>query len=490
MSKTRHVLRFQGCGGTLTIEADGTTYEITFENGKTSSRQDSQAFERSEAGSPEVAGNQQPDFYREISQEMYQKLGNLVKSLSASLQSRGLDDRSNLELPVASPESQEAREDPEPEVKMTEEAPISITDIIKTVQEDCGTACKQMEAVQGLLGAAQPPAPEDWERLVASIAEAQSQLARMLDEKRALLAELEGKSTPGADIDDTADPAGRFSLKSLFQALYEFCTNEDHKKKIKIMWERHEELFDTDALQQGLRKGADALTADDGLYPFSISFLLSQLEDSCTVPNVKNFITVVSAEAETVFVEPAIPLEKLPTTVGEAHRGELTPSSSEEVSLVSMLRGDVEFMEALVTQWARSGDQDGARAEARSGDTAPLHERLEQAKGAVEKIEESLNVIAGALSSEDHSGERFLQMAQILEGVQLELIGIIFTYNTLTKHLGEQPQVSPTQQKQRVQEEIDRMLSDVRLPEEAAAAGGGERPDQDKVNELLEVLGF
>jgi len=490
MSKTRHVLRFQGCGGTLTIEADGTTYEITFENGKTSSRQDSQAFERPEAGSPEVAGNQQPDFYRDISQEMYQKLGNLVKSLSASLQSLGLDDRSNLELPVASTESQGVREDSEPEVKMTEEAPISITDIIKTVQEDCGTAREQMEAAQGLLGAAQPPAPEDWERLVASIAEAQSQLARMLDEKRALLAELEGTSAPGSDLDHTADPIGQFSLKGLFQALYEFCTNEDYKKKIKIMWERHEELFDTDSLQKGLRKGADALTADDGFYPFSISFLLSQLEDACTVPNVKNFVTVVSADAETVFIESAIPLEMLPTTEGVAHYAGVAPSSSEGVSLVSVLRGDVESMEALVTQWERPGDRDEARAEARSRDTAPVHESLEQAKGAVEKIENSLNGIVGALSSEDLSGQPLPKIAEILEGVQLDLLGIILTYNTMTTNLEEQPEVSPTRQTQVVQDEVERMLSDLRLPEEAAAAGGGERPDQGKVNELLKGLGF
>lgn len=490
MSKTRHVLRFQGRGGTLIIEADGTTYEISFDNGTPSSRQDSEAFARSEAGSPAVGENRQADFAREISEAMCGELGKLVQTVSASLRSLGLDAPSHLQPSVASTEGQGARDDLEPEVKMTEAATFSITDLIKTIQEDCGTARMQMEAVRDLLGASHPAAPEDRERPVASLAEAQSQLARMLDEKRALLAELEGRSAPGADIDHTGDRAGQFSLKALFQALYEFCTNDDYKKKIKIMWERYEELFDTDALQEGLRKGADALTADDGLYPFSISFLLSQLEDSCAAPNVKSFITAVSAEAETVFVEPAIPLEKLPATEGAAHPGEGVPSPPEEVSLVSILRGDVEFMEALISQWERFGDRDGASAETQSGDSASVHECIEQAKGVVAKIEDSLTVLAGALSSEDLSGERLLKTAQILEGLQLDLLRIILTHNAMTKHLEDQPQVSPTKQKQLVQDEVDHMLSDLRLPEEAASAGDGERLDQDKVSELLGSLGF
>jgi len=490
VSKTRHVLRFQGCGGTLTIEADGTTYEITFENGETSSRQDSQAFEPSEAGSLEAAEKQQPDFYREIAQEMYQKLGDLVQTLTGSLQSFGQGDRNNLELPLASTESQGAQEDSEPEVKMPEESTLSITDLIKAIQEDCGTARKQIEAVQDLLNSTHPPAHEDWERLIASMAEVKSQLASMLDKKRTLLAELERRSALGSDIDHTADAAGQFSLKGMLQALYEFCTNEDYKKKIKIMWDRHEELFDTNKLQEGLRKGADALTADDGFYPFPISFLLSQLEDTCTVPNVKNFVTVVSANAEAVFIEPAIPLEMLSITEGTANRDGDAPSSSEDVSLTSVLREEVESMEALVTQWERPGDRDEERAEARSGDTASLHESLDEAKGAVGKIENSLTGILAALSSEDRRGQRLLQMAQVLEGVQLDLLRLVLTYNKMTTTPGDQPQVSPMEQKQLVQDEVDLMLSDLRLPQAAASAGSEERPEQDKVKELLKRLGF
>jgi len=367
---------------------------------------------------------------------------------------------------------------------------VSIADIIKTVQDDCSRARKQMEAVRDLLDSVRPPAPDEWERLIASIAEAQSQLARMLDEKRALLGQLEETSPAGADIDHTLDPAGQFSLKGLFQALYEFCTNEDYKKKIKIMWERHEELFDTDALHEGMTEGADDLTADDGLYPFSISFLLSRLEDCCTVPNVKNFITALAAEAESAFVEPTIPLEKLPTTDGASHGEEGVPSPSEKVSLVDLLRADVELMEALLTQWERPADRDEPNPEAQGGASTPLHESLEQAKGAIEEIDNSLSGIIEAFASEAFSSERLLKMAHVLESVQLDLLRVILAYNTMTKNLGEQPEVSPTKQMQLAEDEVGRMLVDLRLPGEEASAGGGERLDQDKIQELLRSLGF
>ena len=122
MSKERQILRFQGYEGSFTIESSSVVYEIIFQNGNQPSTPPLKDTSQEAVPFHLPVPDPQGEFYRCVSEEMYNKLGSLAKDLNSHLRDISLEDLKGAELPITGAQLEDARADLEGVVEMTETA--------------------------------------------------------------------------------------------------------------------------------------------------------------------------------------------------------------------------------------------------------------------------------------------------------------------------------------------------------------------------------
>ena len=346
---------------------------------------------------PGVSPGQQIDnsFFKDISEELFAKVGQLAKSLAVSVtdlpggSTVGQDD-----LTKTGEELESAKGQLEEVVAITEKASMTIMDVADQIQDDMDQLKSQMEALNTLdltvqavsaegVGAsdealvsprqfeekwtklkelladlgvhpasaptvtpapAVTDAPLDQaavEALLAGDAPAPAATDAPLDQAavEALLAG-GGASVDLAPTEEAASSAGRttFDLDVVFQTLYELCTNESVKDHIKVMREQKDSAFNSEDIVQKLSDLSATVDNDDGFYNFPIPDILKTLYAATSSEEYKTTLKKMNQTAASIFLDSVLPVEG---TVEEAAVQSAAPAPLEEAPPVEAAAGEV-----------------------------------------------------------------------------------------------------------------------------------------------------
>ncbi|MBU1276833.1 MAG: hypothetical protein KJ720_15765, partial [Proteobacteria bacterium] len=384
------------------------------------------------------------DYYSELSHDIYREVGLLARRLATSL---------------AKPAGQNSREAK-----------------AKELAEEMGRALERARGVlEGLKQSAeeQRENAEDRRKLLAAVekstANGQSPLAPLAKRAQELTARL-----AKARVQNGQAAGFRFGLDSVFQAVYDHCTNQTVRKHLQSMWD-DPGAFDERRLEQRLNQAAPSEPPPGGAVRFALPAVLAALMDSTANQRYLQILAKVQSTMEQLFPDANLYVEA--EVLGGA------PQAPEPVLLEEV----GEFLSRVSTA-ARSGQ--AAPPELAGIVEALLQEEprqeLTRAKhlGELERHLVSLgdmlkNPPAPARGGEAWVrllGEALLQMLSLLAGLKAKL-----------KAKEADPTVNAFQAEQQAQAQVGRALKGLELPGDP---DGPPLPNAKKVDRLLESLGF
>ncbi len=270
------------------------------------------------------------EYYRELSHEMYREVGRLARRLSMSIRDVKVDKVDGIDLESAGQQLEQAKDQLESVVKMTEQATMKIMDLGEDIQNAINKARGIMEQMNT---AEETPAPEGDDLAAAQVQEELSQalaqlkqyleklgqepLAPLLEQAKALQAELAqaGDQAPPPEPEPEAEASGpyyQFSLDLVFQTTYEMCTNETVKKHVKAMWDVAAKSFDQKLIERELNKLVTEPPDEDNFLNLDLKGVLKALFQATKEDRFKQVLKKMAGTVDQIFLEPSLPLEAVP----------------------------------------------------------------------------------------------------------------------------------------------------------------------------------
>ncbi|MDR2142696.1 MAG: protein phosphatase CheZ [Deltaproteobacteria bacterium] len=465
-------------------------------------------------------------FFQEISQELFDRVGQLARQLSVSV----------TEIPDTAPslsqtgaDLEDAKGQLEEVVEITEKASMTILDLADQIQADMETLNGQMGVLTNLesllerdetdLTPAPSPSQEESPALVAFKA-AFAELRAAVD--RLAGAAPTGEPTPSPEPAPSASPPPApaappqtvvtFDLDGLFQTLYEFCANESVKDHIKGMRAESEAGgFNSPAILAALSELATTVEADEGFYNFPISSILKILYANTASEANKATLKKMNQTAASIFLDANLPvegqlqevqagpvpeepapvaLEVVPETPPEVEVSPLAagePGEPELANLKSLTQTMAELLPALES----SGE---AMVAIPKADRDAIVSAVAASDSLIKNTTKHLTRIMEALSFQDLSGQRIKKIVQLISDIQLQLLSLLVSVDSKIKaHKDSPARTRPKEETDKVaQAEVDRMLEKLAGGETSELKGPGaeNRLDQGAVNDLLAELGF
>jgi chemotaxis regulatin CheY-phosphate phosphatase CheZ len=454
-------------------------------------------------------------FFQEISQELFDRIGQLARQLSISVN----------ELPPIAGEGdlsrtgadlEDAKGQLEEVVEITEKASIKIMDLADSIQADVDNLNKQMSVLtslgflmdkdsEGGGGGAAPPASEETGALFT---EKFGELKSLIDSMTAPAAAPKAREAAPAPPPAPAEPSIRFSLDVVFQTLYEFCTNEAVKKHIKEM---RDDLaaggFDQEPVEKGLSDLAKEAGEDDGLYNIPLPALLKLIYSHTKSDKNKNNLKKMNQTVGSIFLDAVLPLEGEIVPAAEAPPMEIPPEAistgdeagGEEIGRLKALAGELENLISsgqLPPGAPGAGGSGGGDAYTTilKKDRDVIVNTLAASDALIKNTTSHLTHIMEALSFQDLSGQRIKRIVSLIGEIQVQLLSLLVSVDTKIKAHHEAPSAKrPKEETEKVaQAEVDKMLEKLNAEPSSELKGPGaeNRLDQGAVNDLLSQLGF
>lgn len=502
--------------GQFKLLADGITFHIVV-NSRGPAPPGSESHEERDAWPAAETVN---DYYRAISKEMYEEIGRLAKNLNVSIQDLSLWDI--LQTRVGSPGASldQAQDQLTDVIQMTEEATLNILELIEKIQDDCRqvqTALQTLnEAEGGAAAATAVGSTAAINQLVTFYQTARRLLPALAADGETLQAELVGvfqpaelasespRSAPPTEAEGSA-PAYQFSLATILQTLYEFCTNETVKQHLKAFLAQREAMFHEPPVNAALNRLSQTMTPEDNFFHFPVEQLIPVLADACRMEQGRALLKKMAATTSKIFLDTVLPLEVPPVvedsdtlTRAEEDTAASPPSAELASRLAAYLKQVCRFAGqlpelSLDTEklGESSSDQHPAAIRERLAQVVPpAQERLQHINGSLSRILESL-------AFQDLSGQRILKVLKTLRELQMHLLTMLVAFGTKIKKKEEKQELTVSESNILAQDEIDRLLSALTTrseelqPEQAPLLPRDSQPlDQDSVNELMASLGF
>lgn len=413
---------------------------------------------------------EEASYYRRISQEIYEGLGQLAKQINLSIQDLSLAEI--IQNGTASPGEhlEQVRRQVTEVLEMTEKATLNILNLVESIQEDCrkmqghflhlANGDGQRDQVEGHSAEAPDPA-EIWSRLLAQGEAFDRQIRTFISE-----APFPGKALPSIRLPD------------VLQVLLEFCQTEKVKPHLKSLKDRYEILFQLPDAEKALARLAAETPPADGLYQLPVDRTLAILQETCTDGRVQDLLTKLLASAAKIFPTATFPLEGPPSAV----------SASAEGDLLSLWQGLYQSLQ----QAAKSPPYGSSGAISASDER--LQEAARKALDTVKGIHASLSRITEALAFQDLSGQRLLKVLGILRQLQVQVLTLLVAAGSKLRIRLAGKELAFTEGDISPQQQLNRMLHTLadspQNPEDAGHAPE-ERPlDQGAINELLTSMGF
>jgi len=463
---------------------------------------------------PGAAGGD--DYYKKVSNDIFNDIGKLAKSLSSTMGEIPLEDRrmKRVELDEAGEKIEDAKNQLHDIVSMTERATMEIMDQVEKVQG-------QTDGVKELLlslkthQAFQAEMIANGEEGAQSAAVTLQNLQEKIGQANALIAELQeggGAAAPSGEVLDLAEAAPEmvkrtrylFALDTIFQTMYELCTNETVKTHITGARKKAEEIFDQNGFVEAMGEKIKGLEPDgDNFFTIPLSDVLSALLVSCSDQKTQNLLKKMDINQAEIFLDQSLPLEVPPTEeVEEAVPAAGAPAQSEEGAAIPAAVQGVdprvaELGSMLAESLALAGDLTESLAQMQSGqapgmskmtieDQNEIFKKIEDAFDVASAITEDISRITEALSFQDLSGQQILKIIKLLTDFQVQLLAIVVSFGSQLKNKETNVAITAEESKRIAQEDVDKYLNSMTTGE----VGGEGALDQDAVNDLLKGLGF
>ena len=265
----------------------------------------------------------------------------------------------------------------------------------------------------------------------------------------------------------------RFGLDSVFQAVYDHCTNQTVRKHLQTMWD-DTGAFDGRQLEQRLNQAAPSEPPPGGAVRFQLPLVLSALEESTGNQRYKQIFNKMRTTMDQLFPDgnlyleaealggaaqapdPAL-LEKVEDFLARVNEAALSaPAASTELG---------EIIAALL--------QDEPRQEA---DRVKSLSDLDRQLGGLENLVAKGSGASGGEAGIRLLGEALVQMLAMLAGLKVKLTA-----------KEKDPSVNAFQAEQRAQVQVERALKQLGLPQDPNEPPA---PEAKKLDRLLESLGF
>jgi len=514
--------------GVFRIKTDDTIYEITVKADSSVTQvvekivEKEVMAEKPPASEPEAAppvdSSDEPDsttdtFYKEISEEMYNEIGQLARKLSLNIKmpSQPGEDVQEVDIGKAGADLEEAKGHLQDIITMTEKATMDIMDISEDIRSGCDTIkqnltdIKKMDFVGKLVeDVTGRSCQEGGAAFLADMIEKEGQLRHRIQE---LPVQQEQAEKP-APVSDTAPATKKvkiytFDLDVVFQTLYEMCTNENVKKgHIKPMREEQKEIFDITAVQKAFSDKAPDVDVEENFYNFPLSFILKVLFQYAGNATYKQSLKKMNQSAANIFLDQTLPIE------GSIEEKDVPvePEPKEDPSSLTaggdsgQLQNVLGLIDTNIALLQTEMDRLGPAESGGDGDTEPGvskqdHERLigalESTDTVIQKIIANISRILESLTFQDLSGQRIKKIVSVLSTVQIQLLSLLVAVGAKLKKKEEEKDISTRETEEIACKEVDEKLA-LLVSEEGEGddefAGGP--LDQDAVDNLLAELGF
>lgn len=458
------------------------------------------------------------DYYKKVSTDIFNDIGKLAKSLSSTMGEIPLEDRrmKRVELDEAGEKIEDAKNQLHDIVSMTERATMEIMDQVEKVQN-------QTDGVKELLlslkthSAFQAAAVEAGEEGARSATATLQNLQEKIGQANALIAALQEGAGPVAEevsagaVLDLAEAAPEmvkrtrylFALDTIFQTMYELCTNETVKTHITGARKKAEEIFDHNAFVDALGERIKNLAPDsDNFFTVPLSDVLSALLAACSDQKTQNLLKKMDLNQAEIFLDQSLPLEVPPTE--EIEEAVPAPAAAPPEAVVSApvaAQGPdprvAELGGMLAESLALAGELTGSLEQMRSGqapgmskmtieDQNEIFQKIEDAFDVASAITEEISRITEALSFQDLSGQQILKIIKLLTDFQVQLLAIVVSFGSQLKVKEQNAKITVEESKRIAQEDVDKYLNSMTTGE----VGGEGSLDQNAVNDLLKGLGF
>jgi chemotaxis regulatin CheY-phosphate phosphatase CheZ len=437
---------------------------------------------------PAEAGADGGGFFQEISQELFAKVGQLARQLSISVGE--LPDIAQGDISETGHALEDAKGQLEEVVELTEKASMTIMDLADQIQADMDSLNQQMASLRRLESLLRAPAGPEVPGL-SSLAEAISELRAAVD---ALPPDPGPQAPPQAPPPPV--PMVVFDLGTVFQTLYEFCTNESVKEHIRAMTKGHEAgAFDSAAIEAEMSSQARGLAPDDGFYNFPIPALLKTLYASTANEEYRSTLKKMNQTAGSIFLEPDLPVEGREELVPAA---EVEPGAEEGQDEhaggpAEAVRLALEKVEAAAASARPASGGGEGLAGLPASDQDAILATVSASDQLVKSTTKHLTHIMEALSFQDLSGQRIKRIVGLIGEIQIQLLSMLVSINTKIKAHHDSPAAPrPKEETEKVaQAEVDKMLERLQAePSDLKGPGADNRLDQGAVNDLLAQLGF
>ncbi|MFA7383237.1 MAG: protein phosphatase CheZ [Desulfurivibrionaceae bacterium] len=461
------------------------------------------------------------DYYKQVSNDIFNDIGKLAKSLSSTMGEIPLEDRrmKRVELDEAGEKIEDAKNQLHDIVSMTERATMEIMDQVEKVQN-------QTDGVKELLLALKTHSAFQLEAIANGEAGAQSAAATLQDlqakigQANALIAAMqEGGGMTGEEVaaEEVLDLAAAepemvkrtrylFSLDTIFQTMYELCTNETVKTHITGARKKAEEIFAYQDFVEAMGEKIRDLAPDsDNFFTVPLSDVLSAMLSACADPKTQNLLKKMDLNQREIFLDQSLPLE-VPASeeIEEAVPVSTTATARPEAAVLAPAAtgmGNDQRIAELGTMLAESSTLAGELTESleqmRTGQTPgmskmsiedqhDIFKKIEDAFQVASAITDDISRITEALSFQDLSGQQIMKIIKLLTDFQVHLLAIVVSFGSQLKIKEKNAGITVEESKRIAQEDVDKYLKSMTTEE----VGGDGSLDQDAVNDLLKNLGF
>ncbi len=463
-------------------------------------------------------GAEGDDYYKQVSNDIFNDIGKLAKSLSSTMGEIPMEDRrmKRAELDEAGEKIEDAKNQLHDIVSMTERATMEIMDQVEKVQN-------QTDGVKELLLSLKTHNAFQAESLASGEAGAQSatetlqNLQEKIGQANALIAALReeagagGEEVGAGEVLDLAAVVPEmvkrtrylFALDTIFQTMYELCTNETVKTHITGARKKAEEIFDYNGFVEAMGEKIKNLVLDDNFFTVPLSDVLAALLSSCSDAKTQNLLKKMDLNQTEIFLDQSLPLEAPPTEeIEEAVPAPAATAQPEAVASAPTVAQVVdprvaELGSMLAESLTLAGELTESLEQMRSGqapgmskmtieDQNDIFRKIEDAFQVASSITDDISRITEALSFQDLSGQQILKIIKLLTDFQVNLLAIVVSFGSQLKIKEKNSGITVEESKRIAQEDVDKYLKSMTTDE----VGGEGSLDQDAVNDLLKGLGF
>lgn len=467
-------------------------------------------------------GDEDNEYYKELTQDMYAEVGSLAKRLSMSISDVKSVDLDAIDLEGAGDRLESAKDQLESVVEMTEQATMTIIEEGESIQGAIDNVRKIMEGVGGNGDAKDDSASTQSQQDLSQALEAVSAylgsvggtpLSGAIEEVQAIIGEVGQAATaapapkPAAKPKpEPAAPSYSFPLDLVFQTTYELCTNETVKKHLKAMWDAGEKAFSLAKVEAGLNKLSSGEPDEDNFLNVDLKGVLKVLFAATKVDKFKSILKKMAGTSDQIFLDQFLPMEAVPKEAEAAPAPEPEPEpepasgggDSELTERLENLAATLQNVSDSLAPPELPEDMLGllneAMAGASTGGNGLDKNRLEELDETLNRVFNSVNTIIQSLSFQDLSGQAIYRIVRLLTDFQVQLLAMLVGFGSKIKNKETREELSSDESEKLAQEEVDRALGTLGIGDLETEGDDGEDDrgplDQDAVNSMLESLGF